>query len=91
VPGWHYVPSRGDRIEQTRLGVRRSGTVWYADELQILVKWDDGGSNSLRPGAPGVRFPDGRPDQATAKDILDVLRPESSAVRSDCTREGPQN
>jgi hypothetical protein len=26
------------------------GTVWYADQLQILVKWDDGSSSSLRFG-----------------------------------------
>jgi hypothetical protein len=55
----HYIPSRGDRIEQTHLGVRRSGTVWYADQLQVLVKWDDGGSSSLRLGVDaGIRCED---------------------------------
>ena len=26
----------------------RQGTVYYRDDLQILVKWDSGGSDSLR-------------------------------------------
>jgi hypothetical protein len=43
-------PSRGDRVEQLRLGVRRVGRVWYADDLQVLVKWEDGRSSSLRIG-----------------------------------------
>lgn len=41
-------PSRGDRVEQTRHGSRRTGTVWYSDQLQLLVKWDDGRSSSIR-------------------------------------------
>lgn len=52
----HYIPSWGDRIEQTRLGVRRTGTVWYADQLQVLVRWDEGGSSSLRLGVDGIRI-----------------------------------
>jgi hypothetical protein len=44
------IPDRGDRIERTRLGVTTRGTVQYADQLQILVKWDDGRSSSLRVG-----------------------------------------
>jgi hypothetical protein len=46
------IPSRGDRIELLRphLGVRVRGIVFYADPLQILVKWDDGRSQSLRVG-----------------------------------------
>ena len=32
------------------MGVRVRGTVFYSDQLQILVKWDDGRSESLRPG-----------------------------------------
>jgi hypothetical protein len=31
-----------------RLGICPRGTVQYVDDLQILVKWDDGGSESLR-------------------------------------------
>jgi hypothetical protein len=47
------VPNRGDRIEllHPRLGIRRRGKVFYADQLQILVKWDDGRSESMRAGA----------------------------------------
>jgi hypothetical protein len=30
--------------------VRRVGRVWYSDDLQVLVKWDDGRSSSLRVG-----------------------------------------
>jgi hypothetical protein len=32
------------------MGVSRVGVVWYADQLQVLVKWQDGKSSSLRPG-----------------------------------------
>ena len=48
---WPTLPRKGDRIELRlpRLGVPVGGTVFYADELQILVKWDDGRSESLRP------------------------------------------
>jgi hypothetical protein len=46
------TPNRGDRIEllQRRLGVPVRGTVFYSDELQMLVKWGDGRSGSLRGG-----------------------------------------
>jgi hypothetical protein len=44
------IPSKGDRVEQHRTGVIRHGHVWYADQLQVLVKWEDGTSNSLRLG-----------------------------------------
>jgi hypothetical protein len=52
------MPSRGDRIEllRSRMGLRVRGTVFYSDELQILVKWDDGRSESLRPGVDGFRI-----------------------------------
>lgn len=45
------VPRKGERIELLlpRLGIRPRGTVFYADELQVLVRWDDGRSESLRP------------------------------------------
>jgi hypothetical protein len=49
------LPSRGGRVEQLRTGIRRVGRVWYADEPQILVKWDDGGSSSLRIGKDKFR------------------------------------
>jgi len=47
------IPTKGDRIEQTN---RRAGVVWYADQLQVLVKWDDGRSSSLRIGRDGLRI-----------------------------------
>jgi hypothetical protein len=52
------IPDRGDRIELRRphLGVRVRGIVFYADQLQILVKWDDGRSQSLRAGAQLFRI-----------------------------------
>jgi hypothetical protein len=51
------IPRKGDRIELLlpRLGIRPRGTVFYADDLQVLVKWDDGRSESLRP-RPADRF-----------------------------------
>lgn len=54
--GHERIPNKGDRIElvEPRLGVFPRGTVFYSDQLQILVKWDDGRSESLRPG--GDRF-----------------------------------
>ncbi len=45
------IPSKGDQVEQRRLGVIRRGYVWYADQLQVLVKWEDGKSSSLRLGS----------------------------------------
>jgi hypothetical protein len=52
------IPNRGDRIELFRphLGVRVRGIVFYADQLQILVKWEDGRSQSLRAGAQLFRI-----------------------------------
>lgn len=52
------IPQKGDRIElaQPRNGVRLRGTVFYSDQLQILVKWDNGRSESLRPGVDRVRI-----------------------------------
>jgi hypothetical protein len=49
--GRKLIPSKGERIEllRPRMGVRVRGTVFYSDQLQILVKWDNGRSESLRP------------------------------------------
>lgn len=60
----HQIPQKGDRIElgQPRNGVRLHGTVYYSDQLQILVKWDNGRSESLRPGVDRVRIL--RPDDS---------------------------
>jgi hypothetical protein len=54
--GHQKVPSIGDRVERRRGGVAQRGTVHYADELQILVKWDDGSSSSLRVGKSQLRI-----------------------------------
>jgi len=52
------IPSKGDRIEllRARLGIRLTGTVYYSDQLQILVKWDNGLSQSLRVGVDRYRI-----------------------------------
>ena len=54
------IPSKGDRVELLRavtgVRVRLLGTVFYADHVQILVKWDDGRSQSLRPGVDQFRI-----------------------------------
>ena len=54
------IPSKGDRVELLRevtgVRVRLLGTVFYADHVQILVKWDDGRSQSLRPGVDHFRI-----------------------------------
>ncbi len=52
------IPSKGDRIEllTTQTGVRLRGTVYYSDQVQILVKWDNGRSQSLRPGIDQFRI-----------------------------------
>jgi hypothetical protein len=46
----HKIPDKGDQVEQPQMGVSRVGVVWYADQLQVLVKWQDGKSSSLRLG-----------------------------------------
>ena len=52
------LPSKGERIEllKTQTGVRLRGTVHYSDHHQILVKWDNGRSQSLRPGVDRYRI-----------------------------------
>lgn len=42
---------KGDRIELLlpRLGLSVLGTVYHVDAVQVLVKWDDGRSEGLRP------------------------------------------
>jgi hypothetical protein len=54
------IPRKGDRVEllRPRMGVRVRGTVFYSDHLQILVKWDDGRSESLQPGVDRFRIVD---------------------------------
>jgi hypothetical protein len=52
-----WVPQAGERVERWVGGVARSGTVHYADHLQVLVKWDDGSSSSLRVGRDRIYRP----------------------------------
>lgn len=44
------IPSKGDQVEQCRMGISRRGHVYYSDHIQVLVKWEDGKSSSLRVG-----------------------------------------
>jgi hypothetical protein len=62
-----HIPSKGDRIElvTTQMGVRLRGTVYYSDQLQILVKWDSGRSQSLRTGIDRFRIIDSATDKGT--------------------------
>jgi hypothetical protein len=55
---WSPMPSKGDRIEllSSQTGVRMRGTVFYADQLQVLVKWDNGSSQSLKPAVDRYRI-----------------------------------
>ena len=41
-------PRTGDRVERRRAGVSQYGNVHYDDQVQALIKWDDGTSSSLR-------------------------------------------
>jgi hypothetical protein len=52
------IPKKGDRIErlQPQTGIKLLGTVFHVDQVQILVKWDDGRSGSLRPGVDSFRI-----------------------------------
>lgn len=52
------LPDKGDRVElgERRFGVVLRGTVQHVDQLQILVKWDDGSSRSLRLGVDRFRI-----------------------------------
>jgi hypothetical protein len=52
------TPRKGDRLElaERRLGVLTRGTICHVDDLQILVKWDDGRSQNIRRGNVADRF-----------------------------------
>jgi hypothetical protein len=48
-----------------RCGIQRTGTVWYSDQLQVLVRWDEGSSSSLR---------------LTSENLYVLVEPEPAAV-----------
>jgi hypothetical protein len=48
-----------------RCGIQRLGTVWYSDQLQVLVRWDEGTSSSLR---------------LTSEDLYVLVEPEPAAL-----------
>ena len=60
------IPSVGDQVEIIRTGISLRGTVQYADGLQVLVKWDDGSSSSLRVGRENFRILDRARNQSAA-------------------------
>jgi hypothetical protein len=60
------VPNIGDRVERTIGGVSKRGFVHYADELQALVKWDDGSSSSLRLDREKLRIIEASPTPSHA-------------------------
>jgi hypothetical protein len=61
------LPNKGERIEllQKETGIRLRGTVFYSDQLQILVKCDNGRSQSLRVGRDRFRIIDGNGEEST--------------------------
>ena len=63
------IPSKGDQVDQRHTGVIRHGHVWYADQLQVLVKWEDGKSSSLRLGCDYIATD---ADQATRSEEEDA-------------------
>lgn len=54
--GGDVIPGKGDRIEllRPRMGVRVRATVFYSDQLQILVK------SALGPSGPRHRVDSGQ-------------------------------
>jgi hypothetical protein len=48
IPAAPWLPTKGEKVERVRNGVTVRGKIQYADELQVLVKWDDGSSSSFR-------------------------------------------
>ena len=77
VSGSEVIPSKGDRVMQFRTGVSREGYVWYADQLQVLVKWDDGASSSLRRGVDSFAVTSSNgasPDCAATRESMPASR-----------------
>jgi hypothetical protein len=73
------VPAIGDRVEISRTGVSTRGTVHYADEIQVLVKWDDGSSSSLRVGRD--RFEIAEPGAAKTRSTPKTETRQQASIR----------
>jgi hypothetical protein len=63
------------------MGIRLRGTVFYADRLQVLVKWDDGRSESLRPEVDRLRLVQ---DAEAERDSPAAARADSSESGRNC-------
>jgi hypothetical protein len=61
------LPAIGGRVEIQRTSVLLRGTVYYVDSLQVLVKWDDRSSSSLRVGRDDFRIIDGAEEGQAAE------------------------
>ena len=79
------LPLRGERITRTRAGVTVVGTVHYADELQVLVKWDDGHSSSLRVGKDRFKIVDAQARVAINRRAADADAPLSREKEAEPT------
>jgi hypothetical protein len=73
-------PSIGDEVEQVRMGIKRVGYVWYSDQLQVLVKWDDGGSSSLRVGRDPFTIRERTSDDGEEKVAVETVLLEPNAA-----------
>ena len=72
------IPSKGDRVEQHRTGVIRHGHVWYADQLQVLVKWEDGKSAAYAWVVTTLATP--RPAAPSEEDVSEAAPPRAPAA-----------
>lgn len=76
------IPSIGDQVEETRTGIKRVGRVCYADQLQVLVKWDDGKSSSLRVGRDPFRILPRPTDEALGSEEQEIA-PDTVLLKPD--------
>jgi hypothetical protein len=70
------IPVIGDRVERRVAGISQYGTVHYADQLQVLIKWDDGSSSSLRIGIHRFRVLGHAPEHANIRSDGAMLETE---------------
>jgi hypothetical protein len=77
----HAIPTKGDLVEQSRLGIRRLGVVWYSDQLQVLVKWEDGTSSSLRLGRDDFSIRSAEEDVGSSNGAPPFLAPVTDSAQ----------